>query len=353
MVGARELTAGLTLALGAAGGLVARALHLPLPMLLGALVVTAVMAIAGWRPLGHAVWAPPVLRLVFVPVIGVSIGAAFTAEVIRAAAGWWPSILALVVFIPLVHQVAYRITRASGLTDPVTAWFGTAPGGFVEAIEMGQAGGGDVRLLTSLQFLRLVMTIVLVPLLFTWITGHAVGSGAGMRLGAGARLDWAEVPVLLAAGVIGAVAGLRSRLPAGLVMGPVVASGAVHLAGLADAAPPGWLIAVTQVAIGVTLGARFAGMQGRVFLRAAAVSLLTVLALLGLGGAFALVLSHAMNQPTAGLFLAFAPGGLAEMSLIALSLHVSVIFVTTHHLLRIFLTVFFSRLLAGRMLARR
>ena len=59
--------------------------------------------------------------------------------------------------------------------------------------------------------------------------------------------------------------------------------------------------------------------------------------LLALGFAFAL---HALvGEPVAAVFLAFAPGGLAEMSLIALSLNLSAIYVTAHHVARIVLAV--------------
>jgi uncharacterized membrane protein AbrB (regulator of aidB expression) len=50
------------------------------------------------------------------------------------------------------------------------------------------------------------------------------------------------------------------------------------------------------------------------------------------------------------VFLAFAPGGLAEMALVALSLEISVIYVTVHHILRIILAVLLARAFAGRVL---
>lgn len=340
-------TVMLTLALGAAGGLAARALHLPLPLLLGSMLAVAGGAILGWRPLGQPLQMAMGLRKLFVPIIGVSIGASFTPDLIRAVPGWWPALLALVAFIPLAHQVAYRIARLA-IADRAAAWYGTAPGGFIEAIEMGEAAGADVRLLTMLQFLRLALTILLVPLLFTWMTGHAVGSGAGVSLGSPAPLDGSDAAVLIAAGVMGAALGLRSGLPAGLILGPVLASGAVHLAGWVEGAPPRALIGVTQVVVGVTLGVRFVGLNRAQLARALAVSMAIVSALLALAGGAAWGLSRVMDQPVAALFLAFAPGGLAEMSLIALSLHVSAIFVTAHHILRIFLAVFFARLGARR-----
>ena len=49
--------------------------------------------------------------------------------------------------------------------------------------------------------------------------------------------------------------------------------------------------------------------------------------------------------------LAFAPGGVSEMSLVALSLHVSAVFVSLHHMVRIVLAVVVARS-GQRFLAR-
>jgi hypothetical protein len=43
--------------------------------------------------------------------------------------------------------------------------------------------------------------------------------------------------------------------------------------------------------------------------------------------------------PVVALMLAFAPGGLAEMSLIAIAIGADAAFVATHHVVRIFLIV--------------
>ena len=46
-----------------------------------------------------------------------------------------------------------------------------------------------------------------------------------------------------------------------------------------------------------------------------------------------------VDESLTALILAYSPGGVAEMSLIALSLQISVAFVTVHHMLRIFIAV--------------
>jgi membrane AbrB-like protein len=338
----------MTYAIGAAGGFAARALHLPLPMLLGSLLAVGGVAVLGLRPLGHLPQAPQKLRVLFVPIIGVAIGGAFSPAILAEAGHWWPSLLALALFIPVVHFISYRAVIATGRVDRVTAYFGTAPGGLIESVQMGEDMGADVRMLTMLQFLRLIIVIVTVPLGFTWLSGHAVGSAGGAAV-PGAALTPADVAILAAAAVAGAWIGLRLKLPAGQVSGPIALSGIVHLAGLTQTVPPGWLIWVTQVVIGTSLGVRFAGMAPRHMWVALRLAVLNVTLVMIVAATVARFLSGPVGEPPAAVFLAFAPGGLVEMGLIALSLNMSIIYVTAHHVLRIVLAVTVARIFAGHL----
>lgn len=341
-----------SLALGAVGGTVAIWLHLPLGMLLGSLIAVGAVAILGWQPFGRPVDVPEKLRFFFVPVIGVSIGGAFTPEILADAVHWWPSVLALLIYLPLALGFGFLIyTRIAGI-DRVTAFFGAVPGGLVETVLLGEGSGADPQMLTLLQFLRLIWCILLVPIGFTLATGHAVGSAAGLSLGnAAAPIGAWDVAVLLVAAVLGAWGGKRLRLPAAIMTGPILLSALAHLAELTQTVPPGWLVGLTQLVVGTSLGARFAGMPRRHLTVAVKVSGLNALCALGLAAAFAALLAPMVGEPAQGVFLAFAPGGLAEMSLVALGLQVSVIYVTVHHVLRIVLSVLLAQILSRRLRA--
>lgn len=333
----------MTLCLGAAGGLLARALHLPLALLLGSLVVTAVVAAADWRPFGRAVLLPMKLRSAFVPVIGVSIGGAFTPEVLGQAGAWGPSLLALLLFLPLTHGVGFLIYTRGGLPR-LESFFGSVPGGLIETVQMGEEAGGDVRLMTVLQFLRLILTIIFVPLIFMALTGASVGSASGVALPAAAvPLTVQEVAVLLAAGALGFLVGRALRLPAAIMTGPILFSAAAHAVGLVHGVPPAWLVGLTQVVVGAGLGARFAGTDRAMLWRAMRLAVAVAVVSLGIAYAFAVALAGWVDEPVAAVFLAFAPGGLAEMSLIALSLQMSVVYVTVHHVARIVVSVIVAK----------
>jgi membrane AbrB-like protein len=341
---------GLSLVIGALGGTLATALHLPLGMLLGSLMAVAAVAIVGWRPLGVAVAVPAPLRFFFVPVIGVAIGGAFTPDILRDMADWGPSLLALLLYLPMAQGAGYLIYTRIGRIPKVTAFFGAVPGGLVETVVLGEQAGADGQMLTLLQFLRLILCIVLVPIAFTFVTGHAVGSASGVEMtGAEVPLGIRDVAILTVAAVAGWGLGRLLRLPAAVMTGPILLSALAHLTGLTEGVPPGWMVTLTQLVVGTSLGARFAGLPRGTLPLALRVAALNAAAALALALVFAVALAPLVAEPVAAVFLAFAPGGLAEMSLVALSLQMSVVYVTAHHVVRIVLSVLIAQQLSRRL----
>lgn len=333
-----------TFALGAAGGLAGAAAGLPLGVLLGALVSVAVAASARLHLFGALPGVPPHWRYALIPVIGVAIGGSFPADFLAQALHWWPTVLAVVAFVPAAHWVSYQIYRRLGRIDPPTAFFSAMPGGFIEALEMGEARGAEMQMLVMLQFLRLILCIVLVPLTFSLVTGHAVGSGSGVAMpGAGVPLTLQDGLVLLGAAVLGYLAASRMNFPAAVLSGPLLLSALAHASGLTAASPPGWMILVTQWVVGTTLGTRFAGLDLRRLWLAMRLSVAAIAASLLIAVAIALALSGPVKEPASAVILAFAPGGISEMALVAISLQLSAVYVTLHHLVRIVLAVLVAR----------
>lgn len=330
-------------AIGIAGGLAAILVGAPLPWLLGSVVsVGCVAMFTRLRP-----EVPRDLRTWFVPVIGVSIGAAFTPDILADLGRWWPSIAALCIFIPAAHMSCFWALRRAGLDAP-TAYWGSVPGGLIESVFLGEEAGANVAILTMLQFLRLILCIMVIPLGFTIVTGEAVGSASGAVIGGEVTLTPQDWVVLALCGAIGFLGGRTIGLPAAVMTGPLFLSGFAHLAGLVHGAPPHWLISLTQLVIGISLGCRFAGLAPSLLgstMRMSAVNLVITLALAGLA---ALTLPPLVGEPWEAVVLAYAPGGIAEMSLVALSLEVSILYVTAHHVARIVLAIGAAKLLAGR-----
>jgi len=136
------------------------------------------------------------------------------------------------------------------------------------------------------------------------------------------------------------------RLPAPTLFGPMILSGILHATGLTASAPPGALVIAAQVILGTVLGCRFCGVPPREVFRAMGISLIVTVLTLVLALVFATVLHGSFGQTTEQVLLAYAPGGLTEMSLIALAMKAEVAFVAVHHVARIVLVIALAPLVA-------
>lgn len=333
-----------TFALGALGGLAGWAVGLPLGVLLGSMLTVAACAVAGLRMWGALPGVPQHWRYALVPVIGVAIGASVPPDIATQALHWWPSLLAVCAFVPVAHWASFQLYRRMGGVDAGTAYFAAMPGGFIEALEMAEERKAEMQMVIMLQFLRLILCIVLVPLTFSLVTGHSVGSGSGVEMpGSDVPLLPFDVAVLVGAAVFGYWGAHRLNFPAAVLSGPLLLSGLAHALGLTAATPPDWAIVITQWVVGTTLGTRFAGLALPRLVLAMRLSLAAIAVSLALAVGIAVLLAGPVGEPASAVILAFAPGGISEMALVAISLQMSAVYVTLHHLLRIVLAVLVAR----------
>ena len=340
-----------SLGLAGLGGLMATWIGTPLPWLLGAMVASAVGIAMGLRVAGRPLGFPQTPRLAFITLIGVAIGGSAEPDMWRQLADWWPSLALVGAFVGLSHAANYQVFRRIAGYDRPTAFYCATPGGLIESVQLGEEAGGDPALLTVQHFSRITITVTLVPILYWLMRGEAVGSAAGVSLDAAkAPIGIVDFVVLAACAGLGGWGGRRIGFPAAIITGPIILSALAHGTGLTQAQPPDWLIAVAQVVIGLGLAMRFQGMTGQRLRQGLALGALTVCVMLAIGALLALALEASGGHSFQTLLMCYAPGGVVEMGLIALSLGVSPMMVTLHHIVRIGFTVIAIPLVGKRFL---
>jgi membrane AbrB-like protein len=284
-------------------------------------------------------------------VLGVMLGSSFTPEVLEGADRWLVSLAGILLYVVVVAGVVSAVLRRFAGYDPITAFFAGTPGGLAEMTLIGGAMGGDERTIALTHALRIVIIVFGVAFGFQLLAGYVPEQRAAQHV-AFAAVPPADLLLLAACGVVGALAGRWLRLPAGLLLGPLILSAAVHLTGLTETPPPSVLVAAAQVIVGGATGCRFAGMPLVHILRTLAVALGGSAVMLAGTLGFAAALAPLAGLSFPALVLAFAPGGLAEMALIALTLGIDVAFVTTHNITRVLAVLVLApaifRLVGGR-----
>jgi len=339
---------GLILALAAIGAWGARHLGLPIPNLLGSLTTSAALSLFLYARMGRRLWFPRPFRTTFIGVIGAMIGSSFTPSLLGLAPSLALSFLAMVLFITAAWGLNFALFRRIGGYDQPTALYSALPGGLLEAVTLGEQAGGDVETLSLQQFMRVVVVVISVPTVLMLWTGHAVGSAAGVSLEhkPADLIDWLSFLVIVPAGLW---LGKALRLPAWAIMGPLLLSALLHVTGVWEVNGPGPLLAAAQLVVGAGLGAMFARSTLRHIVKGFGLALLSVAGMLVLGGGISLLLTHLVPIPLETLMISFAPGGITEMSLIALSLGADPVLVAAHHLFRILATVISASYLSKRM----
>lgn len=331
--------------IGAIGSVIFSLLGLPLAWLLGAMVATTIASVSGLR-----VKVPNRFRTFFVAVLGVMLGSTFTPEIVDQAAQWAGSLAVQAGYVALATGLSYTIYLRVGGYDRVTAYFSSTPGGISEMVLLGESLGGDIRTISLNHAVRVLIVMGVIPFYFRFIEGVSIPSApATGAIGDLAPLDFL---ILAGCGVVGYLVAARLRLPAYAIIGPLFVSAAIHLTGLTTSSVPSPIAASAQLVVGAALGSRFAGISLSQMVRIAWLAATTSIVLIASAVAVVSLTSRFLDVPPSTLFLALAPGGLAEMSLIALALGVDTAFVTIMHVLRVILVVVLApwayRILPGR-----
>ena len=323
----------LALAIGTVGGTLAWWLGLPLAWMIGAMVFTTIASMSG-APLGIA----PTFRGVMVAILGVMLGSAFTPEMAGRIADWWPTLVVLAVYCAAVTAALALYFRYVAGHDWVTSYFSAAPGGLTEMVIVGGAMGGDERTISLVHGARVLLVVLTVPFGFVLLTGY--DQSARPPIGdVFSETSSADLAILAACAIVGGFVAKRMRIPAAFVTGPMILSAIVHLTGLTASKPPSELVAGAQVVMGSAVGSRFAGVPVRKVLRTLLEAVGSTTVMLAFTVGFAFALEPLSETSIEAIVLAFAPGGLAEMSLIALALSIDAAFVSSHHIVRIVMIV--------------
>lgn len=316
------------LGVAAAGGAALATLGWPAGWLMGAMLATAAAATAGLD-----VALPGRLRDAAFLLLGISIGSSATPESLHQLAAW-PASVALLGVSVLATMLAGAtwLERVHGW-DRTTARFASMPGAFSAVLVIAGTSSADMPRVVLAQSLRIFTLVLLMPPLIALASGGAHPPPVAATV-APTNSPVEALAVFLAAAAL-AVALHRLRVPAGILLGAMVASTVLHATGLVHGRFPPPLVIAGFVATGAVVGARFRGTSAATLARTAPGALASILIALALSAGFAAAGAWALGLPFGKMWLAYAPGGVEAMAAMALALGLDPAFVGAHHILRI------------------
>ena len=282
--------------------------------------------------------APMTLRGILLPILGVMLGSGFHPGIFGQIASWTITVAALPIYVVVAFGAANLFYRKIGRYDPVTAYFSSAPGGLNDMMILGAEAGGNERRIALAHASRILIVVSFISFFFSMVF-DVTSTGQARNYIPIAAIPPGDLLLLLSCAVAGAWVAPFLRLPAPQILGPMILSGLVHLTGMTDAPPPSFAVNAAQLVMGTVVGCRFYGVAAReigrdMLLASGASGSMIVVALLT-----AYIVTALSGVPFQQTFLTFSPGGLPEMSLLAIAMSADVAYVATIHILRITIVI--------------
>lgn len=331
-----------TLLIAASGGAFFDRLGLPAPYLSGGMIAVAAAAFAG-----VSVQFPEVLKKLAMIVLGISMGSGVTPEAFDRI-GAWPITIALIAPVMIVMT-----TSAYGFLHGVCRWrrsdafFSAIPGTLGLVAVLAEEKNADLPRIMTVQVFRLFVLLAFLPtLLVATSPEHAAGLAS--------EIPYSTPVQMLALIVVCVPASLLAHkvgVPAGLLTGGFIVSSVLNV----TSTVPVHLPAVVEVPVfmffGAMIGARFGATSVRQIVSWLRMSLGSFMIVFAVCVAISALVSAVSNISFGQLVLAYSPGGLEVMTLLAFQLDLDPAFVATHQILRyvgiLFVLPFASRLVLG------
>ena len=336
---------GLLAAFGVAsvGVLAFKLMHLPLPWLLGPIFACLIAALIGVpmrgiKPLNEAMRT----------ILGVAVGATFTTTLLASMIGMWPTLLMIPVMTSVIGLVGVTYFQRIWGFDFATSYYGSMPGGLQDMLVFGEEAGGNVRTLSLIHATRIMVIVVALPFLLAFFWDADLTNPPGAPA---ATIAWQQLALMVFCGLAGWQVAKRLGMFGASILGPLLLTAALALTGTLQHRPPAEAIWAAQFFIGMGVGCKYAGVTMQEVRKDVTAALGFCLILLVLTIIFAEVIHLADLAPPLETILAFAPGGQAELTILALIVGADMAFVVAHHVLRIFVVILgaplFARLFEG------
>lgn len=316
-----------TLCISAAGAGLFWLLEFPLPFLFGPMFASLIAALAGAQLRGAGQVSAGART-----ILGVAVGASITPAVLGQIPSMLASVALVPVYISIIAAIGVPFFHRVCKLDKVTAYYSAMPGGFQDMVIFGQEAGGDIRALSLIHATRVLVIVSLAPVLLTQALGVSLDNPVGAPA---STLPPMELVLMAAAALVGWKGAERIGLFGASILGPMIVTALLSISGVLHYRPPAEAILFAQFFIGIGIGVGYVGVtvkELRHFV-ASGVVYVGLLSLLALAFAY-VVVATGLAAPLEG-FLAFSPGGQAEMTVLAIIVGADLGFVVVHHLTRI------------------
>lgn len=336
-------------------------LSLPAPYLVGSLLGTWV--IGGLLSRLCGTWLPDswnasqlgVPRWFHISVVlGLStlIGATFHPDMLSKLSLWAGTVFAMLLATVIATTAGYYFLHRVRHYESKLALLCSLPGGQAEVIALSRDLVEKDYVVAFCHLVRVVIVVCLIPLLLALTQGSegvAASYVATAQLPGVLALSWLVLGQFVGIGLVGYLLAKWLKIPIPHLLGPLLLSSGLHLMGLVTIPRINEFIILAQITIGGAVGAKLAQINLKELLSHLWDAIANAIIVIGIYVGIAVLLATLGGLEPMKMVLAFIPGGIYEVTVLALVFGFDVAFVAFHHTVRVLLIFLSLPFLARRM----
>lgn len=281
-----------------------------------------------WRQLGQA-------------ILGIELAHSFKVSIIHTFEVHFILILITVLITIIISILSGVVLWRFSSASMMTCLFGSTPGGISAMPSIAEEVGANTLVVSIMQTLRILLVVGLIPLYVESLLPHSEKITPAIHLSDFTFHSFLWTVCLIIGGCGGALIWKKIKMPAPWLIGSMLGAVIMQLLGTlvyenrVMAYWPPHLTIFAQILIGTSIGSRIRSEMFKGLRQIFIVSLVSTLSLVLLMISISAVISEFTHIPLVTCILAFAPGGVAEMSTAAVALHADSTFVLAVQTIRL------------------
>ena len=312
--------------------IIAEYFKIPLAWMLGPMLTISIATLSGLK-----LKMPKLALSIILIILGLYIGNYIDEKLLQQTHKWIGTSAIMFIYIMICIIFVSKYLEKFANYEKKTSFFSAAPGGLGPLVMLAEHEKSDISQVATSHLIRLIVIITVFPFVVDQFAKETVLANEEFNF-----LDQNHYHLiyLTFASLILIFLFDRLKVPAPLLSGTLVASGILQISNLAYYQLPTQSIDFGLLILGASVGCRFAGKTPHEVYSNTKHSVVATLLLVLLSVVAAIVASFIIDKNFFSLLLAYCPGGIYEVAVIAIAFDLDPEFVSFHHIIRLLMILF-------------
>jgi uncharacterized protein len=311
---------------------IAEYLKIPLAWMLGPMLAISIATLSGLK-----LKMPKLALSIILIILGLYIGNYIDKKLLYQTHKWIGTSAIMFIYIMICIVFVSKYLEKFAKYEKKTSFFSAAPGGLGPLVMLAEHEKSDISQVATSHLIRLIVIITVFPFVVDQFSNETVLADEQFSF-----LDQNHYHLiyLIFASLVLIFLFDRLKIPAPLLSGTLVASGILQISNLAYYQLPTQSIDFGLLILGASVGCRFAGKTLHEVYLNTKHSVVATLLLVLFSVIAAIAASFVIDKNFFSLLLAYCPGGIYEVAVIAIAFDLDPEFVAFHHIIRLLMILF-------------